>query len=86
MLGGPLPFVLRNYGGERAVDELRRSPKLTRIVLWENYSFDADHKEPDPLHGILPAGWQVVSDRWYPVWTFWEWQQQWNYRRTEYAK
>jgi hypothetical protein len=86
MLGGPVPFVLRNYGGERAVDELRRSPKLTRIVLWENYSFDADHKEPDPLHGKLPAGWHLVSDRWYPVWTFWEWQQQWNYRRTEYAK
>jgi 4-amino-4-deoxy-L-arabinose transferase-like glycosyltransferase len=86
MLGAPLPFVLRNYDGGRAVREVGASPRISRIVLWENEAFDADYQQPDALRGKLPPGWQLVSDRWYPVWTFWEWQQQWNFRRTEYVK
>jgi hypothetical protein len=78
-------YVIR--GGNRPTtiaDEVRKTPRLKRLIVWEDHPFDAPHGE-DELGPLLP-GWRLVSDKWYPVRTYWEWQERWNFRRMEYVR
>jgi 4-amino-4-deoxy-L-arabinose transferase-like glycosyltransferase len=58
--------------------------RLSRIIVWDDNPSDAPHDD-DPLGPLLP-GWRLASDKWYPVRTFWEWQDRWNFRRREYVR
>ncbi|HSV15683.1 MAG TPA: glycosyltransferase family 39 protein [Tepidisphaeraceae bacterium] len=78
-------YVIR--GGYRPMtiaDEVRKNPQLKRVIVWEDNPFEAPH-DADELGPMLP-GWRLASDTWYPVRTYWEWQERWNFRRVEYVR
>jgi hypothetical protein len=61
---------------------------LQRFVKWDDFTTDGTELVPareDGLGALLP-GWRLVSDRWYPVHTFWDWQRRGDFRRREYER
>jgi hypothetical protein len=66
--------------------EVRRSPGLKRVVVWEKY-WDGKPPAQDPLLPMLGTGWEPVGGpRDYHVRFHWTWADLYVYRRTEYAR
>ena len=66
--------------------DVRRSPGLTRVIVWEKY-WDGDPPAEDPLLPMLGQGWERVGTPTdYNVRFHWTWADLYVYRRTEYAR
>jgi hypothetical protein len=85
--GGPRgrqPQGLLSYPSIAA--DIRRSPQLKRVIVWEKY-FDEDPPKSDPLLPLLGPEWARASEpEDYSVRFHWTWADLYIYRRTEYVK
>jgi hypothetical protein len=77
------------YKPASVAEDVRRSVDLQRFVKWDDFTTDGRTEFTAPADnglGALLPGWRLVSDRWYPVHTFWDWQRRGDFRRREYEK
>jgi hypothetical protein len=68
--------------------DVRRSPQLRRVVVWEVISRrgGGGAGDSDRMVEALGPGWARVSQSLHPVRLHWNWSDLYTYRRSEYAK
>ncbi len=74
-----------NTNPTRIVGEIRRAPRLRRVILWEPLT-DLESADTDSLLPILPEGWLRQSQDLYPVRLYSSWADHYTYRRRVYLK
>ena len=78
-------FVFRNsYEDSAIADDVSRTPLLTHVIVWEEFE-SPPLENTDTLLPLLP-GWNIQSEKWYPVRTYWDWQRMSYYRRRDYIR
>ena len=71
--------------------DLRRSPQITRIIVWDNTprtaaAAAAARSDNDRAQSLLGDGWKRVDEQLYPVRDHWTWRQMIHVRRRVYER
>jgi hypothetical protein len=78
-------FVFRDsYDDSAIADDVARAPQITHVIVWDE--FDTRPGEiTDTLLPLLP-GWNIHSEKWYPLRTYWGWEDRSYFRRRDYIR
>jgi hypothetical protein len=66
--------------------DLRRSPAVNKIIIWERFAEKPDPNNPDLVLNQLGSSWQKQSEEFFPVRFHWNWSELYIARRRIYVK
>ena len=67
------------------VEDLKKSPRITRVILWERDEMSA--KAPsDRVAALLGPGWTCIHENTFTGRVHWDWQELYTLRRREYVR
>ena len=83
----PWKFTLMYDLSESAIaDDLRKSPQISRVILWERFDDPPTKAMPDPVAKSLGADWRPTAENVFPCRVHWNWQELYTLRRREYVR
>lgn len=80
-------FVRQNVSPQYISNDLKKSPQLTRIIVWDKINAGwADVNTEDRVRKALGSSWRFVGEKKYTAWDHWTWQELFTARRREYVR
>jgi 4-amino-4-deoxy-L-arabinose transferase-like glycosyltransferase len=78
-------FVFRDhYSYESIAEDVAGAPQVTHLIVWEEFR-TRPTDVTDTLLPLLP-GWNMRSEKWYPLRMAWNWEDISNFRRRDYVR